>query len=214
MFTRISVLCVSLLLPQIAFADTIVTWVGEGAVTANYQQFPIPHQMVPPVGTPFSLTMTFDPARAFPHPNPQGLGENCMILPGVSSSLNLGGYIYNGSNNLAFTNAMLPGTNCSESGLTQFSLHNTRTPAGAPWNLNDGGILILSYRDLLVQDAFPLAPTTPLASLWYDSPGIPWGFRGSLSLAAVDQPAPVPEPGTLTLFGLGLAAIVRRRRRA
>jgi len=213
MLTRISLLCVSLLLPQIALADTIVTWVGEGTVTGSYHQFP--NQMVPPVGTPFSLIMTFDPTQAFPHPNPQGLGENCMIAPGVSSSLNLGGYIYNGSNNLGFTNAMLPGTNCSESGLTQFSLHNTRTPSGAPWNLNDGGILILSYRDLLVQDAFPSAPTTPLASLWYDSmQGPTWGFRGTLSLAAVEQPAPVPEPGTLTLFGLGLAAVVRRRRRA
>ena len=83
MLTRISVLCVCLLLPQTALADTIITWVGEGAVTGNYQMFP--HQVVPPVGTPFSLTMTFDPTAAVPGRavDPERLGR---VDPLVSRS--------------------------------------------------------------------------------------------------------------------------------
>jgi hypothetical protein len=41
-------------------------------------------------------------------------------------------------------------------------------------------------------------------------------FSAAFSPQAVDQPAPVPEPGSMTLFALGLAAVARkvRRRRA
>jgi len=212
MWNRIGVLFVCLLLPDAAFAGTIVTWVADGEITRNYQQNPF--QSVPPIGTRFSLSMTFDPTSAIPTPNaPPPWNDGRCQRVGVSASFNLGGYIYSGSNNLAFTNAALPGTNCTGSELTQFSLHNVATPPDSPWSLG-GGVLILSYRDLLVQDAFPLEPTTQFASLWWDSFFEGKGFGGSSSnLRALDQPTAVPEPGTMMLLATGLAAAWRARRR-
>jgi hypothetical protein len=213
MFKRISVLCVCLLLPQSVFAGTIVTWVGDGQVTGNYRQHE--GQSVPPIGTPISLSMTFDPASAVATPNaPPPWNDGGCQRVSVAASVNIGGYVYSGSNNLAFTHAALPGTNCTGTEFTQFSLHNVATPPDSPWSLRNG-VLILSYRDLLVQDAFPSEPTlNGLASLWWDELlGSSHGFRGQVDLRALEQPAAVPEPGTMTLFGLGLAAVARKLRR-
>jgi hypothetical protein len=139
----------------------------------------------------------------------------CTTVP-VSASFTLGPYTYTThSGSLGFTNAALPGTNCMSSGFTQFSLHTIDAPAtGTPWSLDSGGVLIISYRDLLVRDTFPNTPTASSAFVFYTSPtgGDTWTFTGSSSINALEQPTPVPEPGSLTLLAIGLAAAFRRAR--
>lgn len=140
-----------------------------------------------------------------------------MTVP-VSASLTLGRYSYTtGAGAAGFTHAQLPGTNCvaGDSGFTQFSLNRIQSPADTPWSLNTGGVLIVSYRDDLVRDAFPETPSAPFGALvFYTRPSFAdtWTFNGSIDLQAVDQSTAIPEPGTLTLFGIGLAAAVRRAR--
>src|SRR5687768_14578605 len=108
--------------------------------------------------------------------------------------MTIGGFTYT-TNGLGFTNAKLPGTNCTADGFTQFSLHNLQPPTDSPWGEFRGpGVLILSYRDLLVQDSFPLVPT-------------------SLALSTSSNRPQYPSPATLTLFGIGLAVTHRIRKR-
>jgi hypothetical protein len=78
-------------------------------------------------------------------------------------------------------------------------------------------VFILSYRDLLVQDAFPSEPTLAgNAFFFFDNPigAGEWGFSGGVSLRAADvDQTPIPEPATLTLFGVGLAAVYRAEKK-
>jgi hypothetical protein len=222
MVLRISVFCVCLLLPHIAVASTLVsfddgfvTWEAVGVLNRSTLGHPnAPPLPRPPVGTPFSLSLTFDPSAAVPTPN--AFAPDCLMVP-VSASLTLGGISYT-SGGLGFTHAALPGTNCSFSEHTQFSLHNGfTTTQDDPWGISDrSNLLIASYHDLLVQDAFPGVPTGH-GSFWlqYQFPDVLWEIGGPFAPVAVDveQPAPVPEPGTMMLFGVGLAAVARRLRR-
>ena len=207
---RVIVLCVALLIASPVAAGTIVTWQGSGVVDFSYRMFP--NQVVPPVGTPLAFTLSFDPTLATPTISGS---PGCMTV-GLSGSFSVGDYQYNlRSQSAAFTHAQLPGTTCigSVGGFTQFSLHDFERPPGTPWDLAFGPP-ILSYRDLLVQDAFPNTPTNSgFALFFYDNQLASLGFRGNLTLQAVEQPAAVPEPGTLTMLGIGLAAVARRIRR-
>ena len=207
-----------------AAAGTLVTWQGTGEVTQSWpNRFGFP-QAFPPVGTPLSVTLSFDPSAQFATNPGVPSAAGCMTV-GFTGSLTLGGTTYTSRASNAFTHAQLPGANCvlgpgfggPDSELTQFGFEGLQTPAGAEWNLGSGRLLILTYRDALVRDAFPEAPTAPfgadvwLIDLFQDQR---WGFNGVVDLQAVDQTAAVPEPGTMTLLGLGLAAAAYRKRRA
>jgi hypothetical protein len=215
----LGVVCASLLVSYPATAGTIVSWQGTGEVTQSWpnQGFPQPF---PSVGTPLTVTLSFDPSSAVPTPSGSPGTVGCMTV-GFSGSMTLGGYTYSSGPSLGFTHAAVPGSNCVppgglfDGGYTQFAFQGLQTPPDSPWVLGSGRLLILTYRDSLVQDAFPDAPSAPLgADVWLldlFNDGR-WGFNGHVDLQAVDQTTPVPEPGTMTLLGLGLAAAYRRRR--
>jgi hypothetical protein len=140
----------------------------------------------------------------------------------LSGSVTIGGYTWTGGGH-GFTHADLPGNSCFQS-FTQFSLEGLTPPPDLPWTSDEPFTLgppttfVLSYRDLLIQDAFPYVPTTlpgrPFnSSLWNVGDMDSWTVFAALQLEAVNQPAPIPEPGTLTLLGIGLAAAARARKR-
>jgi len=211
MIKRLALSCVSLLLPQIAAAGTIVTWQSVGVIeSSSFGGFQDTGR-VPPPGTPYQLTMMFDPSAMTPTAlSPPG--SNCFSVS-VSSSLTVGGLTYGGGGS-GFTHAQLPGTNCTPRWPeTQFLLAFPHAPSNSPWPIQFG-FMELWYRDLLVQDAFPNAPTHNGGRFQIRDQSGSYLIMARHNLQAVDpqQPAPVPEPGTLTLFGLGLAVVARKMR--
>ena len=221
MSKRTLTLLVCLLLPRdvaadtiVAFAHGLVTWEASGVIGQAGPTFS-PRFPEIPVGTPFTLSVTFNPNTASPTINAPY--PDCLRV-GFSGSLTLGSTTYGGSG-FGFTNAMLPGSNCEQTGFTQFTLLGGTSAEGASFHSVYGlSIIVASYRDLLVQDAFPDAPTGP-GFFFINRVDQGGSVNGSFTWRVVDaeQPAPVPEPGTLTLFALGAAAVarsVRGRRRS
>lgn len=212
---RLMLCCTCVLVAYPAGAASIVTWEGSGLIRVSNGINIL--DVVPPPGTPVSYTLSFDPAQS--RPTPFGLpGSSCVTVP-VSASVNIGGYTYTtGAGAAGYMSSLLPGSNCTggPSGWTQFSLSPMSSPPDTPWPLDFDSLMILDYRDLIVRDAFPAVPPTDRASLYLTGTylgGITWNFSAPVSLQAVNQMDPVPEPGTLTLFGIGLAALARKARR-
>jgi hypothetical protein len=215
---RIGVLCACMLVASPVAASTLVTWEATGQIDSIGGSFPdfVSH---PPVGTPVSLTLTFAPREA--RPTPTGLSHptpGCMTVD-AGASLTIGGHTWNG-NVRGLTQSLVPGMECNpNSDHTQFLIFGLMAPrADIPWDLSFPAfhsLYLLDYRDLLVHDAFPDVPTTrgahlgPIAGLT----GGGWTFSAGLDLRAVNQTTPVPEPGTMVLLGIGLAAAARARRK-
>ena len=218
MLKRLCVSCVCVLVASTAGAATLVTWQVDGTVEARSEKLVPPFPGVPiapPIGAPFSATLIFDRASAVPtmFGGPQ---PGCTNLS-VSGSITIGGYTAPlGAQSKGYTQSNLPGGGpCQDTTQTQFELRVPAAPADNPFKL-PSGILFISYHDLLVNDAFPEFPTPsgpPLATyLAFGGGQFDFVFQGDVQLTAIDQTSPVPEPATLTLFGLGLAAAYRKRR--
>jgi hypothetical protein len=210
MVKRIGFLYACLLAASPVAAGPLVTWEATGAISAITGVIGMdqPH---PSVGTPVNLTLSFTPSSAVPSMGSLP-GSGCMTV-NLSASLTIGGYTWAGGG-LGFTHAQLPASICNNPTPfkeTQFSLHSMARPTDSPWNVSGTRIFVFSYVDLLVQDAFPDTPTPSFGPfLWTVTEG-QWGLVAPMTFQAVEQPTAVPEPGTLTLLGLGLAAVARAR---
>ncbi|HUQ89815.1 MAG TPA: PEP-CTERM sorting domain-containing protein [Vicinamibacterales bacterium] len=221
---RIFALSVLLLWARDASAETIiweafgeVSWIGYTQFGGNSTPPPGWTHLGPPAGTPYSINVSFDPdARMQTPTSPAGAPCSTAAAQGTMA---LGGFNYALSGNI-FTNALFAPMNCyvgdiQPLGSIDFFLFMTALDPD-PWELEGTHYLELKYFDLLHQNGtFPTEPTMDRSgSLWFHSEPF-FNFSGSFTprLAAVEEATPVPEPGTMTLFGIGLALAARRRSR-
>ena len=136
-----------------------------------------------------------------------------MTVP-VTGSVTIGSYTAAAPFAQGYTNSFIPGDICNGSGLTEFTFGIPAGPMGS--YALPAGLVLLSYRDLILRDAFPSVPmpAVPADISFLASGGgqFEYIFQGRATLSAVNQSTPVPEPGTISLLALGLAAVVRRSR--
>ena len=176
-------------------------------------------------GTPWSLTVSFNPSA----PPIRVLTPGCNQYSMGMSTLTLGSYSYTHAGGQIFTNAALPEAGCigmlpeGEAGLIQFWFGTEGWQSDNPdaWRLSAWqGVTFAGYYDQLVKDGtLPVVPTFDPHQGQFGGMEIESGlgtlfFGGSARFQLVpEQPAPVPEPATLTLFGAGLAAALAARRK-
>ena len=212
---------VLLLVPVPTWADSI-TWKASNevfSVTRLAEHFwP---GLVP--GTPWSLTVTFDPFQA----PAQVITPGCNRYSAGTSTLTLGSFSYTHTSGSIYTNAGLPDIGCigslpeGQSGLVQFWYGNNGWVPDSPdaWNLRFADIMFAGYYDLLVKDGtLPRVPTIDPTRGRFSGMEIEGQlgvglFGGAANFQAVEQTSAVPEPATLTLFAAGLASLLATRRR-
>lgn len=230
MLKKLLLLAACWCIPYQAAAGPIVTWEAFGTITRAVSFFPPPPDppppfpyppQAPPAGTPWTFEVQFDPNALVK--TPFSSATSPCYTTGASGTFTLGGASYSmtGGSNAVYTNSRLPGSNCvvgepgmgdNDPGAIEFWMFPQ--PVGDdPWRLSEPPFYLLArYDDLLHEDgSIPIIPT-------YARPGFllveNWGYEieGPFSpvRTSVEQPTPVPEPGTLTLMTVGLALAARR----
>lgn len=221
----LTAICAVLAASTTARASTI-TWFASNEVlsVSPFADFIVGPGLT--VGTPWSLTVSFDPASP-PIASPTA---GCNAYGIGSSTLTLGSYSYSHSGGQIWTNAALPEIGCigmlpeGLSGQIEFFYGTSGWTSDDPgaWNLSAwGGVTIAAYYDELVKDGtLPAIPTfDPVGGRWQNwleiENGATFGTLlngGTVRFEVVDQ-TPVPEPASMMLFGAGLAALTAHRRR-
>ena len=171
----------------------------------------------PPAGTPYSIRLVFDPTAGVQTPGHPG--EPCTMTA-ATGMMNLGGFAYGLSGNV-FTNSLFPAANCYVGSLQPLGsidfLMAMRALEPDPWDIGGMHFLELKYWDLVHQNGtFPTTPTLARPGSLYLHEENYFNVFGTFEprLVDVQQPSPVPEPGTLTMVGFGLAVAARRKWRA
>lgn len=196
-----------------------ITWRAESEVSRINDPFGLLEGLT--VGTPWSLEVTFDPTGpATP------VGPGCNSFAVGATTFVLGGFTYTRSSGSVFTNSALPGNACpgdmpnTPLGMVQFAWFGDWTQEPGAWNLNlSPNALFAGYYDQNAGDGS--LPTFPVyAPVQGDWGGLKYeglfqfvSFSSSFQPSLVENPVPIPEPATVTLFGLGLAALARQRLR-
>ena len=197
-----------------------VLWFDSGALTSVDGTRIFPGLSV---GTPWTLTLGFDPEAPGRPGFPSIPDGSCNIYPVSSATFTLGSFTYTNSGGQIWTNSNLPGSECtgSRAGAIQFEFVRGWTQEPGAWNLNQG-LLIAQYTDVVNDGSLPASPNprpdTVTGQLnFYDLFGLsPFpAFQDSsfTPRLLVDNPTPVPEPGTMAMLGMGLALGARRWRR-
>jgi hypothetical protein len=222
MKTSVLVLALAFVWSANAAAATI-TWEDAGFIQGVSNGTHLPGLTV---GTPWSLQVSFDPLGTPTSLASPGSGcdsSNNFYSTG-STTFTLGAFTYQSAGGRVFTNSGLPYTACAgHTGMVQFDwgAHWTQEPGA--WNLNQfGGVLIAGYYDANHSDgSLPTAPVPNafqgnFTGLFFNDVS---GFNAfqfyssfSPSLQQPAQPAPVPEPATMSLMGVSLAVGASFRR--
>jgi PEP-CTERM motif len=206
--------CLTVALARAASADTIV-WIDEGALTSsNFGTI----QPGPPIGTPWSLQVTFDSAApGTPRFGPPG--SSCFQYPIQGAAFTLGGFNYTASGGTIATNFRFDaGCFSGLTGETTLEIGGWTSQDPAAWNLSNL-LFLASYRDAVARDgSLPIVPTLTgfNSGMRFISPaGSVIMSDNSFSPQALVEnptnPTPVPEPATMTMLGIGLAYAARRR---
>ena len=205
-----------------------MTWEAFGLTTFAVNRFPAPTEplppgpppppQAPPVGTPWSLSISFDPDAAFHTVLAPSPSSPCSTV-GVTGTFTLGGtdYTLSGPSNQGFTNSGLPNSTCIDGPIVDGTIDFFLFPVATeddPWELRWSPFFLLaSYNDLVTNGTFPDSPTYLQAgSLLFNNDSFQFGGRFAPTASGFEQPTAVPEPGTLTMLGIGLAIAARRRR--
>lgn len=221
-------------IPYVAAAGPIVTWEAFGTITRAVSFYPPPPDpppafpyppQAPPIGTPWTLEVQFDPSAAVKTPLSSASSPCYTVSATGTFTLGTTTYSMAGGSNGVYTNSLLPASNCvvgepgmgdHDPGAIEFWMF-PRPDADDPWRLSEPPFYLLArYDDLAHEDG--TIPTIPT----FLRPGFllieNWGFEieGPFAPMAtnVSQPTPVPEPGTMALLGVGLALGARRRWRS
>jgi hypothetical protein len=205
--------------PVPAAADSII-WTASG--TWTFVHDPQAYWPGLQVGTPWSLALTFDPAT--PGQLVNASTPHCYRYATGEAALTIGGFSYSNSSGSVSTNFQFPEVGCTENtlpnepGLVTFLFPDPWVQEQGAWDLNGpptgGSFLSISYYDLLAIDGtLPTVPTINPNLFVYDGMVLNLFSPQQSQLFSEIAPSAVPEPATLTMFGLGLASLMVRRMR-